>query len=347
MKRFQAGLVVGKFCPLHRGHQYLIETALAQCERVIVVSYTKPDFQGYDRAKRQKWLDTLYPQAKCLVVDDAWLKDYKNAHDAALFNQVPHDGEPEDVHRRFTSWLCLNVLSEAVQAVFTSEEYGDGFARVMTAYLAENGHIAAPVTHVCVDKARTIVAISGTRVRANPAAHRAFLDDVVYASLVKRVVIFGGESTGKTTLARALAKALKTSWVGEYGRELWEQKDGQLVFDDMLHIGEVQCAREDDAILGANNFLICDTSPLTTALYSEAMFGAVDPALALLAKRAYDHIFVCTPDIDFIQDGTRQDRAFRDWQHSWYLEALSQTNEDFTLVSGTVEERVLACVAAV
>lgn len=42
--RFGTGLVVGKFCPLHRGHQHVIATAVAACERVVVVSYTKPEY---------------------------------------------------------------------------------------------------------------------------------------------------------------------------------------------------------------------------------------------------------------------------------------------------------------
>jgi nicotinamide riboside kinase len=133
---------------------------------------------------------------------------------------------------------------------------------------------------------------------------------------------------------------LDTGWVAEYGRELWEQKGGALAFDDMLAIGRQQLERETQAAGRANRWLICDTSPLTTSLYSEMMFGRVDPRLLALAERSYDHVLLCAPDFEFVQDGTRRDAAFRERQHAWYVHALAQRGIACTLLRGSLDQRI-------
>lgn len=334
---YQTGLVVGKFCPLHKGHQYLIDTAISLCARVIVISYTNPSFDGYERAVRQSWLNALYPTVKSLVVDEAWLASFQ---EQKPYETMPHDDDPEDNHRKFTAWLCHSVLGEVVDAVFTSEDYGDGFAKVLTYWFQEFAGTNHLVTHVCVDKARENVPVSGTMIRSDPWRHADMLDGVVRASFVKKILILGGESTGKTTLCANLARHLGTEWVAEYGRKLWEEKDGNLVYADMLMIAQEQIAREDAAMHTANHWLICDTSPLTTAFYSEAMFGIIDPQLSALADRRYDHILLCMPDIAFVQDGTRRDAAFRDRQHEWYCRTLDKMKVPYSLISGAYSTRL-------
>ena len=321
---FTRGLVVGKFCPLHRGHMLVIDTALAACAEVVVISYTSPEFARCGPDRRAAWLAALYPQVRMLVVDDA----------ALAGRTVPRNDAPDGVHRAFCGWLCRSVLGVEVDAVFTSEGYGDGFAQALSAYFG------APVTHVNVDQARAAVPISGTVLRDDPHTHRRFLHPRVYADFVERVCILGGESSGKTTLARALAAHLGTAWVPEYGRTLWEQRGGKLAFADMLHIGAEQLAQEAVLAQEARRWLVCDTSPLVTAFYSDALFGAVDPALVALARQPYAATFVCAPEFAFVQDGTRIDAAFRRRQHAWYCAELDRRGTAYTLLSGSVEARV-------
>lgn len=324
VKPFKRGLVVGKFCPLHRGHMLVIETALAACAEVIVISYTRPEFAGCGPERRAAWLAALFPQVRALVVDDASLAG----------RTVPDNDAPDAVHRNFCGWLCRSVLGVDVDAVFTSESYGDGFAEALSVYFG------APVTHVNVDQARVAVPISGTALRADPHTHRRFLHPRVYADFVERVCILGGESSGKTTLARALAAHLGTAWVPEYGRALWERRGGQLAYVDMLHIGQEQLAHEQVMAQEARRWLICDTSPLVTAFYSDALFGAVDPLLAALGHQPYAATFVCAPDFAFVQDGTRVDDAFRQRQHAWYCAELDQRGVAYTLLAGPLAARV-------
>ena len=146
--------------------------------------------------------------------------------------------------------------------------------------------------------------------------------------------------TGKTTLAAAIAERLGTKWAPEYGRELTEQTDNQLVYEDLLHIGEVQIAREEELAGQSHEWLICDTSPLTTAFYSEAMFGKVDPKLWELAKRSYYLVFLCDSDFEFVQDGMREDSVFREKQQVWYRSQLKARGIDYTVLSGSLENRI-------
>lgn len=163
--------------------------------------------------------------------------------------------------------------------------------------------------------------------------------------MVKRIALLGGESSGKSTLASALAERLNTVWVEEYGRELWVKRDAALDFEDLLHIGEVQVLREEKALARARGFLFCDTTPLVTAFYSQAMFGRVALELEALARRTYDHSLLCAPDFPFVQDGYREDAAFRQAQHDAYRDALIRTGQPFTLVEGPLERRMKTALA--
>ncbi|TXI95608.1 MAG: ATPase [Burkholderiaceae bacterium] len=338
-KPFQRGLVVGKFCPLHKGHELLIERAIASCDEVIVVSYTKPEFESCSPHLRKFWLHSLFPSLKILVIDDVILRELCNEYRLPE-RVVPSNDDPECDHREFVAWLCWEVLQLTINAVFTSESYGDGFAKVLSNYFQTRTQALQPVKHVCVDMARSIVPISGTQVRSDPHQYRHFLSPQVYSSFVKRICILGGESSGKTTLCKALAAHFQTTWVPEFGREVWERKNGNLEFEDMLDIGRTQIDRELESLKSAHRFVFCDTSPLTTLFYSKYLFNQFDNQLQELAKRPYDLILLCCPDIPFEQDGTRQDIEFRQTQHQWYLSQLSERGLPFHLISGSLNFRM-------
>lgn len=340
MKRFGRGLVVGKFCPLHRGHQYLIDAALAQCDELVLISYTRPAFAGCDALAREHWLSTLYPQTRRLVLDEARF--------AALASSLgwpravlPENDAPEEVHRELVGWLCHRALDVGIDAVFTSEAYGDGFATALTRFLRyhrDTDH--PPVQHVCVDRARQAVPVSGTALRRDPHGLRHHLSPVVYAAFVQRVCLLGGESSGKTTLAQALAEQWNTAWVPEYGRERWEAQGGRLAFDDLTDIGRIQLARERAACARAHRWLFCDTGPLTTLLYCHDLFGRADAELERLAGHRYEHVFLCAPDFPFVQDGTRRDERFRLAQDRWYRRELRARGIGFEVLAGNIERRM-------
>lgn len=337
--RYRRGLVVGKFCPLHRGHMHLIQRAVDACAEVLVISYTKPEFDGHGRALREAWLARVFPQVRSLVVDDASLAVMCMRLGLEV-RRLPHNDDDAVVHREFTAWLCSAICGVTVDAVFTSEDYGDGFALALSDYFHRHGVASDPVRHVCVDRHRIAIPISGTRIRTEPHRHQAYMHPEVYSSFVKRICLLGGESSGKTTLARTLADRLGTVWVPEAGREFWEAQGGALGYADMRHIAEAQAAREEALLGAATRWLICDSSALTTVFYSLDGFGRVDPEVRRLAQQTYAHTFLCAPDFPFVQDGTRRDAAFRARQFRWYEKVLEARGISYVLLQGTVDERI-------
>ncbi len=340
-ERFKRGLVVGKFAPLHRGHELLIRSAAAACDELFVISYSRPELPGCGPERREQWLAELFPHVRRLVVTDALLRVRLPGV------EMPCNDDPDErAHRRFVGWLCREILGTTVDAVFTSETYGEPFAVELTRFFREREPEFSAVRHVLIDLDRRAEPVSGTAVRADVHGQRRFLSPAVYASFVERVCFLGGESSGKSTLTVALARQFETAHVAEYGRELWEQRGGHLVFDDLLDIARCQVRREEEAARQAARFVFCDTSPLTTLFYCREMFGRADLELARLARRPYAMAVLCEPDFPFAQDGTRRDAAFRARQHAWYLEQLGQGTQPWMSVGGSVEARVRTVAAA-
>ena len=335
--RFPLGLVVGKFAPLHLGHEFLVERAAAACEQLLIVSYTAPEFQRCAVETRRAWMAARWPDHDAFAIDDEWLASACAARELPLRTIPPNDAD-DATQQQFLAWLLRDVLGRRPDAMFCSEAYGPPCAAVLS---RELGH---PVAAVVVDQARAAVPISATRLRADAGAQARWLAPEVLASFVPRIVLLGGESTGKTTLARALAERLGTAWVPEYGRELWGRQGGVLTPDDLRAIGREQVRREDATAPLAQGVLLCDTSPLTTWGYSDWMFGQPDPVLEALARRRYDGVVLCAPDFPFVQDGTRQPSGFRDRQHAWYLQHVRELDAPVLQVEGVLAHRVSAVI---
>lgn len=337
-KAFRQALVVGKFAPLHLGHGLVIETARAQADRVLVLSYTNPEFEGLDPALRRRWLAELFGDLQSVVLD---------AQQVRLWGLVmPHNDDAGEVHRAFVARVCHEVLGVVVDAVFTSEDYGEPFAAALTRYYSARLGRPHRVSHVSVDPCRVQVAVSATAIRRDPYARRSALDPRVYASLIARVVLLGPESSGKTTLAHALALALRTRCADEYGRQLWVERQGNLDEADLLAIAREQVRREESLLCECRELLVCDTSPLTTAVYSQLLFGRVAPELTQWAERQYALTVYCTADFEFVQDGTRAGVEFQREQDAFTRNELRRRSIDVLEVGGSVAQRVAQVLAA-
>ena len=335
--KYVTGLVVGKFCPLHKGHEYVIQTALDQCERVIVISYTSEDYAGCSALTREKWLRTM-------MVDQSRLDIHVVDH--LIYMQ---DSAPDDVHRRFCAQYVLETIGSTVQAVFTSEAYGPGFAEYLSNYFSSSLNTPIAVDHVMVDQNRKKFSISGTVLRDELAVNNyrstLWLSPNVQRSFVRKILFLGGESTGKTTISTAVAKLLNTKVVEEYGRMLYDQRGGKLMYEDMQRIAETQLKREHSAsiVLTPNQYMLCDTSPLTTSFYSKEWFSRVSPALTDIvwdSDHSYHKVYLCAPDFPMVQDGTRQDEEFRNKGHTFYIAHLAGAGVDYTLLTGTLQDKI-------
>lgn len=160
---------------------------------------------------------------------------------------------------------------------------------------------------------------------------------------VARIAILGAESSGKSTLAAALAQHYGTLWVPEYLREFVDTYGRVPDESDQYPIARTQMEREDDAARKASRFLFCDTTPMMTALYSRWYWGRVDAQLSLLEQRHdYAYTLVTAPDSPWEADGLqRESEEVRQTIHEQVLQMLNDRGIAYLLVTGSLEQRVL------
>ncbi len=166
------------------------------------------------------------------------------------------------------------------------------------------------------------------------------------ASRCARVAVLGAESSGKSTLAAALAARYDTVWVPEYLREFVATGQRVPLETDQCLIAATQLAREREAAALARAYLFCDTTPLMTAIYSRFYFHRVDPELAALSARRYDVTLVTAPDSPWVADGLqRESDAVRQTIHRMLLDELAARAIPYLLLTGDLERRVEQAVA--
>ncbi|MES2264030.1 MAG: ATP-binding protein [Pseudomonadota bacterium] len=158
----------------------------------------------------------------------------------------------------------------------------------------------------------------------------------------RRVAILGSASSGKTTLALALARHYDTAWVPEYLREFVDGEGRLPVEQEQIHIARTQVAREAALVAQARQYLFCDTTPLMTAVYSRYYFHGVDAELAALARQhTYDVTLLCAPDIPWVPEGFhREQEDVSGAIFALLVEALTAQGVAYTLVSGAAQQRL-------
>lgn len=313
MKR---GLVIGKFYPPHAGHKFLIEYSKANVDQLTVVVCDDPR-QKISAETRATWLREMVSDVEVRCVPDC----------------VPSDDS------RGWALYTLNFLGFRPDVVFTSEAYGEAYAR----YLGSS--------HVCVDRDRKKVPISATQIRKDPHKFWSFLDPCVRAYFAIRVCILGAESTGTTTMARALAQQYKTAWVPEIGRVYSEANqynvlDPRWKIEDFAFIADAQNRLEDQLARSCNHLLFCDTNAAATELWQKRYVGHTSESVTRLAQgRDYNHYFLTDIDIPFVQDGLRDGKHIRSQMHQWFVLLLKEKKFSYTLLSGTHKQRLAKAVS--
>ncbi len=164
-------------------------------------------------------------------------------------------------------------------------------------------------------------------------------------NLVK-VVLFGPESTGKTTLSKKLAKYYNTSWVPEYAREFlqnkWNREQKVCEKTDLLPIAEGQMKLENKAAKSANKVLICDTNLLETKVYSEEYYnGFVDPKLNEAALNNFYDLYLLTYiDIPWEADNLRDRPNQRQEMFEAFENTLKKYKKPYILIKGSLDMRL-------
>lgn len=315
------GLVIGKFYPPHHGHKLLIETALAEVDHLDVLVCARPE-QSISGELRASWLREIHPRAHVRAIADPGYDD----------------------DSQFWAEYTIQILGYRPELVFTSETYGEAFARFLDA------------RHVLVDESRTRVPVSARQIRSAPLRYWEFLEPCVRAHFAKRICVVGAESTGTTTLAEDLAHHYKTVWVPEYGREYCEKLQAtgfdlwtyQWRSEEFTEIAKKQLELEDRLARQANRVLICDTDVLATGIWHERYLQCASPAVDAVAAAQHYALYLLTDcDIPFVQDGLRDGETIREWMTRRFEEVLTEKEQRWIKVSGSPEKRLAKSVAAI
>ena len=166
---------------------------------------------------------------------------------------------------------------------------------------------------------------------------------------VKRITVTGSESTGKTTLSRALADHTQAPWVAEYARQFVDEKGSAVEPGDVEAIARGQIAREDAAAATVEGLIIQDTDLLSTVVYSRHYTGDCPQWIEeAAAERAADLYLLAALDAPWVADGEHRDRGDRrEEMQALFRDALTDGGLRFVEIFGTVEERVDRAVAEI
>lgn len=310
------GLTLGKFAPLHKGHQYMFETALQEVDELIVVIYDTP-VTPIPLHIRAGWIRKLYPSIRVI---EAW--------------DGPDGYSDDREHEIREEQYILGLLNgEQVTHFYSSEFYGKHMS------------LALGAVDRRVDEARVQVPVSATMVRSNPYTYRQFVSELVYRDLITKVVFVGAMSTGKSTITEELARRHGTVYASEYGRDYWaeyqvDRRIGLAAFDEIA-VGHVE--REEQALLEADKILFVDTNAITTYMFALDYHGQAPELLTRMAMenaQRYDLFFLCDDDIPYDDTWDRSGEQKRSVFHKRIIADLKERRIPYITLRGSLEERI-------
>lgn len=315
----KSGFVLGKFMPLHAGHERLIDFAKSECSglTVMVGSLRNEPIPGELRFQ--------------------WIK--KTNPDICVVHCTDENPQTPEEHPDFwTIWInsIRKYCDKPIDIVFSSEEYGFELAKRLNA------------EHKPFDIGRRTVPVSGTMIRSNPFRYWEYLSPPARAYYAKRIVITGPESTGKTELAKRLADYYKTTWVPEYGWDYVDRINRPLIKEDFINIARGHIESEDRLAEQSNRVLICDTDLMVTRFFSEIITGSCDNRIIELEnQRRYDLHLILDTDVPYVTHTQRNHPHLRAYFKDRFISELTTRNCPFKLVSGNWEERFRIAVDAI
>ncbi len=279
------GLVLGKFMPAHLGHAHVIRFACAMCERVTVV---------VDRVAGE------WPDAACRAA--ALRQDCAGLPVTVVALPEPTPQQPDDHPAFWDFWRdTLRATCGGVpDALACAVDYGVPLAA------------AVGCTLLPLDIAREAIPLCATAIRADPWALWDRMLPHARGPYLARVAVEGPESTGKSTIARAIAAQLGFTYAPEWAKCFIEQsvRQGRAFAEpDLLTIARGHCAAARSLELVACQALIADTSLLTTLVWGRFLYGRSDARIETLfaeeEARAPSQRWFFTPDTPWVADAHR------------------------------------------
>jgi len=310
MNRLIKGLVLGKFLPLHKGHIHLLQTARENSDQLTIVVCSLSN-EPIDGKIRFEWIKKVFPDCNVVHLDD---------------DTIPQ--EPKDHPDFWNIWkkALKGFHPDPLDYVFTSEEYGNRLAQELEC------------KHWLVDIDRKTFPVSGTKIRTQPMKYWDFIPEHVRDYFVKRVLITGSESCGKSTMTENLAKHFNTIGVQEWAREYLKNMNFNI--KDLDQIAFMQYKLQQEALEKANKVYFSDTSAIETYIYSMHYLGKSSQIInkyLSLQKENYDLVLLLTPEIKWVNDGLRnlEDQEVRWKMHQKYIELLDKLGIKYHIITGS------------
>ncbi len=328
--KYRCGMYGGSFNPLHQGHVQCIITAANLCERLIIVISSGRKRDEVDARVRYRWIYQItkhLPDVKIMILEDDC--ESKEAYDE---RQWFADAQK-----------VKEFAGEPIDAVFCGSDYGqDSFWKK------------------CYPEAELVIltrnGISSTQIRENVYENWEWIPEIVRPYYVKKVLVIGCESTGKSTLSQNLALHFNTNYMEEAGRDISERSGTDMLMlpEDFTDILLTHKQREIEAAKHSNKVLFEDTDCLITRFFLDFLEGKDKERNVVLADaiaqfNEYDLIFFCEPDVKFVQDGDRSEiiAADREKYSEIIKEIYRSHGYDFISLTGSYQERYETAVSHV
>lgn len=292
--RYKVGMYGGSFDPLHIGHIHGIIKAAAMCEELYVIICWCKGRESTEKELRYRWILNSckhLPNIKILMIED---------------KAVSKEDYNTDYYWKKGAEDIKNAIGKPIDIVFCGDDYL-GSNRYESLYCPESIVYYFP---------RNEVPVSSSNIRDWTMRYWDYIPSVCRSYYARKVLIVGGESTGKSTLVRNLAVAYNTNYVTEVGRDTCEYAGGEefMIADDLYENLLRQMVNIIDAAKHSNRVLFVDTDASTTMFYANFLLDNTKEieicnklATAISEMVKYDLVLFLEPTVEFVQDGTRNE----------------------------------------